>query len=813
MGLKKLLRMSTFVLGLGMMLSGMNSMAMEEKGTETSTKAEESKQSAFDEAYGREISSGKSESYAKYYATLTVLENMNKAEAKIRAKAYEDYLMELSDEDLADSYAREMTVSLKGDDAESKYVETDIEIEESKRPAFEKVYNQELLLSKNECHSKYYAKLVVLDGIEKEKARIMSEIFRDIIRSGKNEVFANSYAESIANGFNEAEAKFKAKMICKALVKEEKPRYESPHPWRRRIVEGRVYNPPVNFITMDLEEGGNVLESTGEEDTAESSENMVEAIFRFLVNMEGRKTPEIEEEIRQGKTTLYRYHYIIFRYIEGLSEEEAKERSEALCDRIRDDEVFASFILEYLKRGENYHRIISKAEIAEQGYDSSGSVIGALYYAELVAHGLNSYIADKQTTEFGRKIIEGKSNIYAHFYAHYCIQAEMIDHCYKPADTDRIDELAAIAEKEVLSGRSNIYAFHYVDLIADGVSENEARKRAEMFEKEKGRVGKSDIYVRIYTGLIFKGMDNDKARRQAEIAEREVLAQNSYDYSIYYAELILSGLNANQAEKRAKEFEQMIRAGKSETYARFYSELKVRGTYIYDIERQVAIAENEVAKGRSNDYAFYYSELIMGGLSEGLARERAEESERKSEEGESFSEFYAESMKQGIGEAAARRQAMIANEKFKEGYRKEVALYYAELIVRGAHVNNAMNQSKIFKSKLKEGKSDFYARCFAKLVGRGMSFELAEKQSEMAEKLFEKRYKDRLPINNYGWRPFTETRYERPPEVSDNSFEIENMKIEAFCYAELILIGLNEKDARTASIKFADKVGKNKIFC
>ena len=89
MGLKKLLRMSTFVLGLGMMLSGMNSMAMEEtmekKGTETSTKAEESKQSAFDEAYGQEISSGKSESYAKYYATLTVLENMNKAEAKIRA--------------------------------------------------------------------------------------------------------------------------------------------------------------------------------------------------------------------------------------------------------------------------------------------------------------------------------------------------------------------------------------------------------------------------------------------------------------------------------------------------------------------------------------------------------------------------------------------------------------------------------------------------------------------------------------------------------------------------------------------------------
>lgn len=103
---------------------------------------------------------------------------------------------------------------------------------------------------------------------------------------------------------------------------------------------------------------------------------------------------------------------------------------------------------------------------------------------------------------------------------------------------------------------------------------------------------------------------------------------------------------------------------------------------MFDIEKQAKLAEREVIEGKSYDYALYYSDLIMSGLSEGMAREKAEQFEQKnkSEKSETFLQFYKKSLKQMIGEDAARRQAIIADEKFNEGHSEEASLYYAELI-------------------------------------------------------------------------------------------------------------------------------------
>ena len=54
-----LLKMSTCVIGLGMMLSGINSMAMEEKDAKASEETEKVKRATFKRVFDKEIASEK----------------------------------------------------------------------------------------------------------------------------------------------------------------------------------------------------------------------------------------------------------------------------------------------------------------------------------------------------------------------------------------------------------------------------------------------------------------------------------------------------------------------------------------------------------------------------------------------------------------------------------------------------------------------------------------------------------------------------------------------------------------------------------
>ena len=81
--MKKLLKLSICALGLGMMLSGMSSMAMQLNDADSAN---------FEQVYTREIQEGKCDIYAQYYARLIVIRGMSEEQARKHAEKFtEDY--------------------------------------------------------------------------------------------------------------------------------------------------------------------------------------------------------------------------------------------------------------------------------------------------------------------------------------------------------------------------------------------------------------------------------------------------------------------------------------------------------------------------------------------------------------------------------------------------------------------------------------------------------------------------------------------------------------------------------------------------
>ena len=81
--MKKLLKLSICALGLGMMLTGMNSMAMQLNDADSAN---------FEQVYIKEIQDGKCDIYAQYYARLIVVRGMSEEQARKHAEKFtEDY--------------------------------------------------------------------------------------------------------------------------------------------------------------------------------------------------------------------------------------------------------------------------------------------------------------------------------------------------------------------------------------------------------------------------------------------------------------------------------------------------------------------------------------------------------------------------------------------------------------------------------------------------------------------------------------------------------------------------------------------------
>ena len=742
-----LLKMSTCVIGLGMMLSGINSMAMEEKDTKASEETEKVKRATFKKVFDKAIASGKSEFYARRFAKMVAVDGIHEDMARCAIKMYLRSVKKLEKDKLFIEYKA-------ASEYENTETETDEEIEESKRAAFEEVYNKELASGKSEIYAEHYAKLVVLKGIDKSQAELRADLFEERICIFKNDKeFSEIYAKLVADGCGEKEAEWKTEVKLKikrglASAEDFEKRFEDslykPFPAES---PAEIYHVEKDFIPMEFWKDESVPKLTRRE-LVEGSNNVYARLFKKELGR-GIASDEIEREIKERGANICTFHYLLKqkdRWVWGFREDKARKEAEELKSKIKNDEDFAYFFVELLNTGLEYDKVITCTEMAYKKFKEGHSRKNSLCYADVIAQGASNYAADKYINEYERLIEEGESEIHAYLYAYYLVKTVIkpIGKIVKSPSINlaKVKRLTAIAEREVLSGKSSTYATYYTKLVSKGMDEAKARKCAEFFEIEKKKLTgiRSDEFISLYARVMGEGFCENKAFRIAEIAEIRMRdKRDNEDRAIWFAKLTTCyGICREKAEGLRWSASRMMKEGKSETYIRFYSELYARGTDILDIERQATIAEREVINGRSYDYALKYSELIVKGLSENEARKETERFEQVT--GKTFLEFLSRSTEQELNANEAMRQAKIAEEKFKEGHSKEASLYYAELIMNDFDIDEAMRQLAIFEEQMKIGKGDLYARFFAKSIGRGLDVDTARRQAEIAVKLFFEKY-------------------------------------------------------------------------
>ena len=134
--MKKLLKLSICALGLGMMLTGMNSMAMERNNDDLA------------KIYNQEVSLGKSKTYAYYYARQIVLYGMGERTAKEKA------------ERLAETY--------------------------------ERGFNELRRSGKSDIYAHFYAKLTV-EGRDNFETSRAAEVAEELVKAGHSIEYAERY--------------------------------------------------------------------------------------------------------------------------------------------------------------------------------------------------------------------------------------------------------------------------------------------------------------------------------------------------------------------------------------------------------------------------------------------------------------------------------------------------------------------------------------------------------------------------------------------------------------------------------------------
>ena len=137
--MKKLLKLSICALGLGMMLTGMSSMAMEENNADSINLAK---------VYNKEIGLGKSKTYAYYYARQVVLYGMGERMARDRAE---------------------------------RFAET-----------YERGFNELRRSGKSDVYAHFYAKLTV-EGRDNFETSRAAEIAERLVESGHSIEYAEKY--------------------------------------------------------------------------------------------------------------------------------------------------------------------------------------------------------------------------------------------------------------------------------------------------------------------------------------------------------------------------------------------------------------------------------------------------------------------------------------------------------------------------------------------------------------------------------------------------------------------------------------------
>ena len=187
---------------------------------------------------------------------------------------------------------------------------------------------------------------------------------------------------------------------------------------------------------------------------------------------------------------------------------------------------------------------------------------------------------------------------------------------------------AELYERELMAGRSDAYAtcYAYLMIVYDGMTDGEARRRAEIFEERVRENGSNASYfmdIEYYMTLrVSRGMSKGKATIQAERYARD-FSRSDYEAYIYAEgktvdiDYIRRGEDLYEAKLRDYDNDPDFSQERFEWFrasALYYAILiNERGIDINSAEVLINIYMDKLKETRNSDYSDYYTMLAYYG--------------------------------------------------------------------------------------------------------------------------------------------------------------------------------------------------------
>ena len=600
MSISKFIKMSTCILCLGTMISG--SMLAIEKNCDSSD----------DEWRGDLISSNySSESEPEESDTeddgiditecnrLISTYKLDEKQSKKAIRKYKDKIKEGTSKEYAFEYAKAMVFDK---------IEDDITGEE-----IAEIYEQKLKEGKSEVYANIYAKLEVLSEIDEKDEFI--RLYEEKIKEGKSERYAIGYVDfKLLRGWSDEKSEAGAAL------------YEN-NVRRKFLMIDHYASEYANlkvvykFSEERAREGAEIYEEKyfdeGEGEEYTHRYTLLQLVYGFNFEQADRYMSMYVKKDYNIKDKSLAHEYVFLRIINHFNDEQAKKALEIYKVKIREG------------KSEHYAIKYAALKVLEELSDRKIEEISRIYEQNMEeTHDANysgKYAMLKVINNFDDK----QADIGAKIYRRNCIdwQDDEINEYIKlrilmeegkirKLSKKELREYVRLFTKELMSGKSEIYAHEYVLLKIKKYDDSKAKLMAKMYtQKIISSREANDVSAREYINLVLNyKVDTDLASERSKIFAQHI--EKGEEYAREYAKAVVCyRANKEEADKMTEIYFENIKMGKSCFYATEYARLIVKdkmGKEPEKARKMAKIYEEEILSGQRNERGIRtYARLIV----------------------------------------------------------------------------------------------------------------------------------------------------------------------------------------------------------
>ncbi len=772
--LRKMIKISTCVLGLSVMIVGFNTFATEngENDLELLSSSDSSglnqAESLKENVIDSKIDEGESEIYSKYYAHLLIDCNVSEENAKKIAELYESYIKKNKSELYAD-YCSRLVIERKENirvaeklaekyekniksskDIEysnySAYLSNCVGIKKLKKTDVLHIYEKKKIQGHSDIYSRYFSSFMDNSSLCEEeidkKCRIYEEIYNQQIISGKGKHYAEHYADLIAKGkVSKEEADSRATIYERELSSGNSELYseyyaklivnENKDERSARIQAKGYLNIIEHFFNLDLD--SYMLNSKKKEKT----EYILDHIARLYLS----ESEFLERMLADGRLiddffgsleALYNKDYFS---IDKIFDIVFHSRSNLVMNNmdglIQDTYYFGDGYEELYNRLIENNVSKSKADYMARMYlqmkDRKGKMYAKYYLGLILGGNIERNVAEKQANLYVKEIENGKGEGYADYYARSLMRN------FKEKDAR---DMAEVYELELDNSGDKDYADYYTMSVFEKIFTRdesgcklERKIKAYDYEKELNPDEKNmDYYVNL---LIDEEIDRDKAKEMLNMYNEEIRLGKSKLYADYYVRLVSEGERKELARRMALTYESEIQRGKDEIYADYYARL-INERNLSEIKARIMADKykKKVNEGKSKAYSECY--IALTEISDLNEREAIEKLKEISAKGREYLKYVSSAVDEDIPFTATEAQVDMFFRQSKEmGMNSTLSDIYAFFSI---YLDASREQADLFvkeHGKELQDKDRGYINIYIKLIAKGYRKNIARMMTEI----------------------------------------------------------------------------------